>query len=255
MTEPREDRITAEGVHKAFGDNEVLKGVSFTVPRGTSTAIIGPSGSGKTTLLRALNALDKPDAGVIRVGGADGVEVDFSKPVSNDQLRKYRAQSGFVFQSHNLFPHKSVLQNVTEGPLIVQKRPREEVLAEATELLGQVGLADQRDKYPYQLSGGQQQRVAIARALAMEPAVLLCDEITSALDPELVGEVLRVVESLAVDGMTLLMVTHEMSFARKVSDRVVFMHAGRIHEIGPPQQIFGAPQSAELRQFLSALDG
>src|SRR6188768_3116691 len=164
MTEPREDRILAEGVHKAFGENEVLKGVSFSVAQGSATTIIGPSGSGKTTLLRALNALDVPDAGVIRVGSQeDGVEIDFSKPVAKDQLRQYRAQSGFVFQSHNLFPHKTVLQNVTEGPLIAQKRPRDEVEAEAVELLAQVGLADKRDQYPFQLSGGQQQRVGIAR--------------------------------------------------------------------------------------------
>ena len=146
MTEPHEDRIVAEGVHKAFGENEVLKGVSFSVAQGSATAIIGPSGSGKTTLLRALNALDVPDAGVIRVGD---VEIDFSKPVSKDQLRRYRAQSGFVFQSHNLFPHKTVLQNVTEGPIVVQKQPKEQAEAEAVELLEQVGLAEKRDQYPY----------------------------------------------------------------------------------------------------------
>ena len=166
MTEPREDRILAEGVHKAFGENEVLKGVSFSVAQGSATAIIGPSGSGKTTLLRALNALDVPDAGVIRVGD---VEIDFSKPVSKDQLRRYRAQSGFVFQSHNLFPHKTVLQNVTEGPIVVQKQPHEQAEADAVELLEQVGLAEKRDQYPFQLSGGQQQRVGIARALALKP--------------------------------------------------------------------------------------
>lgn len=185
-----ENRIEAQDVRKAFGDNEVLKGVSFTVPRGSATTIIGPSGSGKTTLLRALNALDVPDAGVIKVGE---VELDFSKPVTKDQLRRYRAQSGFVFQAHNLFPHKTVLQNITEGPLVVQKRPRDEVESEATELLSQVGLADKRDQYPFQLSGGQQQRVGIARALALKPKVVLFDEPTSALDPELVGEVLSVI--------------------------------------------------------------
>ncbi|MBW8712057.1 MAG: amino acid ABC transporter ATP-binding protein, partial [Mycobacterium sp.] len=149
MTEPRQDRIVAEGVHKAFGDNEVLKGVSFTVPQGSATTIIGPSGSGKTTLLRALNALDVPDAGVIRVGE---VELDFSKLASKDQLRRYRAQSGFVFQSHNLFPHRTVLQNITEGPIVAQKRPKEEAETEALDLLNQVGLAEKRDHYPYQLS-------------------------------------------------------------------------------------------------------
>jgi len=197
MTEPREDRIVAEGVHKAFGENEVLKGVSFTVAQGSATTVIGPSGSGKTTLLRALNALDVADAGVIRVGE---VEVDFSKPVSKDQLRRYRAQSGFVFQSHNLFPHKTVLQNVTEGPIVVQKRPKEKAETEALELLQQVGLAEKRDQYPFQLSGGQQQRVGIARALALKPKVVLFDEPTSALDPELVGEVLSVIKDLALEG-------------------------------------------------------
>src|ERR1700755_612385 len=161
MTEPREDRIVAEGVHKAFGENEVLKGVSFSVAQGSATAIIGPSGSGKTTLLRALNALDVPDAGVIRVGEG---EIAFSKPVGKDELRRYRAQSGFVFQSHNLFPHKTVLQNVTEGPIVAQKRPKEEAQSEALELLEQVGLAEKRDQYPFQLSGGQQQRGRPARA-------------------------------------------------------------------------------------------
>ena len=215
MTEPHEDRIVAEGVHKAFGENEVLKGVSFSVAQGSATAIIGPSGSGKTTLLRALNALDVPDAGVIRVGE---VEIDFSKPVGKDELRRYRAQSGFVFQSHNLFPHKTVLQNVTEGPIVVQKQPKEQAEADAVELLEQVGLAEKRDQYPFQLSGGQQQRVGIARALALKPKVVLFDEPTSALDPELVGEVLSVIKDLAVEGWTLVVVTHEIQFARQVSD-------------------------------------
>ena len=253
MTEPREDRITAEGVHKAFGDNEVLKGVSFSVPRGTSTTIIGPSGSGKTTLLRALNALDKPDAGVIRVGGEDGVEVDFSKPVSNDQLRRYRAQSGFVFQSHNLFPHKTVLQNVTEGPVNVQKRPKDEAEADAVELLEQVGLAEKRDQYPFQLSGGQQQRVGIARALALKPKVVLFDEPTSALDPELVGEVLSVIKDLAVEGWTLVIVTHEIQFAKQVSDQVLFTDQGVILEKGPPAEVIGDPKEERTRQFLDRI--
>ena len=231
MTEPREDRILAEGVHKAFGENEVLKGVSFSVAQGSATAIIGPSGSGKTTLLRALNALDVPDAGVIRVGD---VEIDFSKPVSKDQLRRYRAQSGFVFQSHNLFPHKTVLQNVTEGPIVVQKQPHEQAEADAVELLEQVGLAEKRDQYPFQLSGGQQQRVGIARALALKPKVVLFDEPTSALDPELVGEVLSVIKDLAVEGWTLVVVTHEIQFARQVSDQVLFTDGGVILEKAQP---------------------
>jgi L-cystine transport system ATP-binding protein len=250
MTEPREDRIVAEGVHKAFGENEVLKGVSFSVVQGTATAIIGPSGSGKTTLLRALNALDVADAGVIRVGE---VEVDFSKPVSKDQLRRYRAQSGFVFQGHNLFPHKTVLQNVTEGPIVVQKRPKEEAETEALELLQQVGLADKRDQYPFQLSGGQQQRVGIARALALKPKVVLFDEPTSALDPELVGEVLSVIRDLAVEGWTLVIVTHEIQFAKQVSDQVLFTDQGVILEKGPPAEVIGNPKEERTRQFLDRI--
>jgi cystine transport system ATP-binding protein len=253
MTEPRENRIVAEGVEKAFGDNKVLKGVSFTVPRGTATAIIGPSGSGKTTLLRALNALDVPDAGVIRVGGDDGVEIDFSKPVAKDQLRRYRAQSGFVFQSHNLFPHKTVLQNIIEGPVIVAKRPKDEAVAEAVELLGQVGLAEKRDQYPFQLSGGQQQRVGIARALALKPKVVLFDEPTSSLDPELVGEVLSVIRDLAVEGWTLVIVTHEIQFARQVSDQVLFTDQGVILEKGPPAEVIGDPKEERTRQFLDRI--
>jgi len=248
-----ENRVTAEGVHKSFGDNEVLKGVSFNVPQGSATAIIGPSGSGKTTLLRALNALDVPDAGVIRVGGDDGVEMDFSKPVSKDQLRRYRAQSGFVFQSHNLFPHKTVLQNVTEGPIVVQKQPKEQADADAVELLEQVGLAEKRDQYPFQLSGGQQQRVGIARALALKPKVVLFDEPTSALDPELVGEVLSVIKDLAVEGWTLVVVTHEIQFARQVSDQVLFTDRGVILEKGPPAEVIGNPKEERTRQFLDRI--
>lgn len=250
MTTEREDRIVATDVHKAFGDYQVLKGISFTVPRGSATTVIGPSGSGKTTLLRTLNALDVADSGVIRVGDT---EVDFAKPVPKDQLRRYRAQSGFVFQSHNLFPHMTVLQNVTEGPLVVQKRPREEVLAEATELLRQVGLADQQDKFPYQLSGGQQQRVGIARALALKPKVVLFDEPTSALDPELVGEVLAVIRDLAIEGWTLVIVTHEIQFARQVSDQVLFTDRGVILEQGPPAAVIGDPKEERTRQFLQRI--
>ncbi len=247
MTNPTEDRVVAEGVEKAFGDNKVLEGVSFKVPRGTATTIIGPSGSGKTTLLRALNALDVPDAGVIRVGE---VELDFSKPVAKDQLRKYRAQSGFVFQSHNLFPHKTVLENIIEGPTQVQKRPKDEAVTEAVELLTQVGLAEKRDQYPFQLSGGQQQRVGIARALALKPKVVLFDEPTSALDPELVGEVLSVIRDLAVEGWTLVIVTHEIQFAKQVSDQVVFTDRGVILEKGPPAEVIGNPKEERTRQFL-----
>ena len=242
--------VSAHDINKAFGEHKVLTGVSFDVAKGSVTTIIGPSGSGKTTLLRALNALDVPDAGVIRVGD---VELDFTKPVTKDELRRYRAQSGFVFQSHNLFPHKTVLQNVTEGPVVVQKRPREEAEAEALQLLTQVGLAEKRDQYPYQLSGGQQQRVGIARALALKPKVVLFDEPTSALDPELVGEVLSVIRDLAVDGWTLVIVTHEIQFAKQVSDQVLFTDGGVVLEKGPPGEVLGNPTQDRTRQFLQRI--
>jgi L-cystine transport system ATP-binding protein len=245
-----ENRVSARGVEKAFGDNKVLQGVSFDVAQGSVTTIIGPSGSGKTTLLRALNALDTPDAGVIRVGE---VEIDFTKPVTKEELRRYRAQSGFVFQSHNLFPHKTVLQNITEGPVVVQKRPKAEAEADALELLRQVGLAEKRDQYPYQLSGGQQQRVGIARALALRPKVVLFDEPTSALDPELVGEVLSVIKDLAVEGWTLVVVTHEIQFARQVSNQVLFTDRGVILEKGTPDEVFGNPREERTRQFLQRI--
>jgi cystine transport system ATP-binding protein len=242
------DLIVADGVRKAFGDNEVLKGVSFTVPSGSATTVIGPSGSGKTTLLRSLNALDIPDAGTVCIGD---VTVDFGAPVSKDVLKSYRAQSAMVFQSHNLFPHRTVLQNVSEGPIAVQKRPAQEATAEALELLDRVGLADKRDEYPFQLSGGQQQRVGIARALALRPKLVLFDEPTSALDPELVGEVLAVIRELAIEGWTLVIVTHEIQFARKVSDQVLFIDEGVVLEQGPPSEVIEAPSHQRTRQFLN----
>ncbi len=247
---PRDDveyRVVAHGVEKAFGDNKVLKGVSFKVERGTATAIIGPSGSGKTTLLRTLNALDRADAGVIRV---DDVEIDFATPTPKPEIRRFQSRSGFVFQGHNLFPHKTVLENIIEGPVIVQKRPKDEVIAEAVELLDRVGLSTKRDQYPYQLSGGQQQRVGIARALALKPKLVLFDEPTSALDPELVGEVLSVIKDLAVEGWTLVIVTHEIQFARQVSNQVLFTDGGVILEQGSPDEVLGNPKQARTRQFL-----
>jgi cystine transport system ATP-binding protein len=251
MTEDVTDyRVQADGIEKAFGDNKVLRGVSFSVARGTATTIIGPSGSGKTTLLRTLAALDLPDAGVIQVGDE---RIDFAEPATKDQLRRYRAQSGFVFQGHNLFPHKTVLQNVTEGPVIVQKRPRDEAQAEALALLDKVGLADKRDQYPFQLSGGQQQRVGIARALALKPKVVLFDEPTSALDPELVGEVLSVIKGLAVEGWTLVIVTHEIQFAKQVSDQVLFTDRGVILEQGPPAEVIDNPREDRTKQFLDRI--
>jgi polar amino acid transport system ATP-binding protein len=238
-------RITA--LRKAYGTNEVLKGIDLEVARGEVIAIIGKSGSGKSTLLRCINGLEQFQEGALTVDG---------KPLLHDSamaMRELRQRVGMIFQGFNLFPHLSVGRNVMLAPTLVKKRSSAEAAQQARKLLERVGLEQKFEAMPDQLSGGQQQRVAIARALAMEPAVLLCDEITSALDPELVGEVLRVVESLAEEGMTLLMVTHEMSFARKVSDRVIFMHQGRVHEMGPPQQLFGDPRTPELKQFLSSL--
>jgi polar amino acid transport system ATP-binding protein len=239
--------VEIKGLRKRFGANEVLKGIDLSVRRGEVIAIIGKSGSGKSTLLRCINGLEVFNEGTLSVDGNPLVHGDAKA------MRILRQHVGMIFQSFNLFPHLSVGRNVMRAPTLVKKKHADSAIEQARKLLARVGLAEKFDAQPDQLSGGQQQRVAIARALAMEPAVLLCDEITSALDPELVGEVLRVVESLADDGMTLLMVSHEMSFARKVSDRLVFMHAGRIHEAGPPEQLFGDPQTAELKQFLGTI--
>ena len=235
-------------LRKSFGSNEVLKGIDLQVKAGEVIAIIGKSGSGKSTLLRCINGLEVFQSGTLTVDG---------KPLLHGNaiaMRALRQRVGMIFQSFNLFPHLTVGKNVMLAPKLVKQQGIEAGEAQARKLLARVGLAEKYDAYPDQLSGGQQQRVAIARALAMEPAVLLCDEITSALDPELVGEVLRVVESLADEGMTLLMVTHEMSFARKVSDRVIFMHQGRVHEMGPPGELFASPKTPELQQFLSSLN-
>ena len=239
--------ITIQGLRKSFGDNEVLKGIDLDVRPGEVIAIIGKSGSGKSTLLRCINGLETFQQGALQVNGQALV---YDNPQA---MRALRQQVGMIFQSFNLFPHLSVGQNIMLAPGLVKKSPEPQRRVMTEKLLARVGLAEKFDAFPDQLSGGQQQRVAIARALAMEPGILLCDEITSALDPELVGEVLAVVESLARDGMTLLMVTHEMNFARKVSHRVIFMHQGRVHEQGPPEQLFTQPHSAELKQFLSSL--
>ena len=239
--------VKIDALRKSFGANEVLKGIDMQVQRGEVIAIIGKSGSGKSTLLRCINGLEVFQQGSLLV---DGLPL---KHGDAKAMRALRQHVGMIFQNFNLFPHLTVGRNVMLAPTLVKQTDATAAAALAKKLLDRVGLAEKFDAWPDQLSGGQQQRVAIARALAMEPSVMLCDEITSALDPELVGEVLRVVETLAEEGMTLLMVTHEMNFARKVADRVVFMHAGRIHEMGPPNELFANPQTAELKQFLSAL--
>jgi ABC-type polar amino acid transport system ATPase subunit len=246
--------IQVRGLRKSFGKIEVLRGVSFDVKRGEVLAIIGPSGSGKSTLLRCLNFLEEYEAGEVRfdntlVGYREGL-AGRRKLDSERNTRRIRARLGMVFQSFNLFPHKTVLENVIEGPVVVKGRPRAEVEAEARVLIGRVGLTDKLDTYPTKLSGGQQQRAAIARALAMQPAAMLFDEPTSALDPELVGEVLDVMQSLAAEGMTMVVVTHEMGFARRVADRVMMMDAGEIVELAPPAQIFGKPESPRTAEFL-----
>jgi polar amino acid transport system ATP-binding protein len=235
--------IAIDNVKKSYGANQVLKGIRLDVEAGEVIAIIGKSGSGKSTLLRCINGLESIDEGAISVAGA-------YLGKSELELRTLRLKVGMIFQGFNLFPHLSVGRNVMISPMIVKGMPEQEARAIAKKNLERVGLGEKFDSFPEQLSGGQQQRVAIARALSMQPQALLCDEITSALDPELVNEVLTVVRGLADDGMTLMMVTHEMRFAREVCDRVVFMHQGKVHEIGPPEAIFSDPQTPELQQFL-----
>lgn len=242
-----EPLLAIQGLRKSFADNEVLKGIDLQVQAGEVVAIIGKSGSGKSTLLRCINGLETFQAGSLTVDRQELLHYDANA------MRALRQKVGMIFQSFNLFPHLKVGQNIMLAPGLVKQQEKSVAESKARQLLDRVGLAEKFDAWPDQLSGGQQQRVAIARALAMEPQILLCDEITSALDPELVGEVLLVVESLAEEGMTLLMVTHEMNFARKVADRVIFMHQGRVHEMGTPEKVFGNPQTTELMQFLSAM--
>jgi octopine/nopaline transport system ATP-binding protein len=246
--------VAIRDLHKSFGPLEVLKGISLQAREGDVISILGASGSGKSTMLRCINLLEVPDSGEIRIGGEairlrhgrHGVE-----PADRAQVDRLRARVAMVFQSFNLWSHMTVLENVIEAPVHVQKRPKAECLAEAEALLAKVGIADKRHQYPAHLSGGQQQRAAIARALAMHPSVMLFDEPTSALDPELVGEVLRVMRALAEEGRTMLVVTHEMGFARDVSNRVVFLHKGNVEEEGPPAEMFRAPRSERFRQFIA----
>ena len=262
MSEPQDERrdeprpeaepgerplLEVTNLAKAFDGVEVLRDVDFAVQPGSVTVLIGPSGSGKTTVLRCLNALETGDAGTVRIGD---VSVDYGARPGKRGLGRLRSQSAMVFQAHNLFPHLSVLRNVTEGPIVVQGRPRAEAEAEAHELLDSVGLGRKAEQHPYQLSGGQQQRVGIARALALHPQLLLFDEPTSALDPELVGEVLGVMKDLAVQGRTMVVVTHEMRFAQSVSDQVLFMDGGVIVERGEPEAVLTDPREARTRTFL-----
>jgi len=243
--------LAVSGLRKAFGEHTVLRSIDLEVGRGEVVALVGPSGSGKTTVLRCLNSLEVPDGGRITVG--DDLTVDFDAGVDKRALRSLRDRSAMVFQHYNLFPHMTVLENVIEGPVQVQRRPRVEAVADAERLLARVGLADRRDSYPFQLSGGQQQRVGIVRALAMRPEVLLFDEPTSALDPELVGDVLAVIKELSDEGWTMVIVTHELGFAREVADQVVFMDGGVVVERGTPDAVLGAPQQERTQQFVRRL--
>ncbi|MDG9883708.1 amino acid ABC transporter ATP-binding protein [Pseudomonas putida CSV86] len=238
--------VRVSALHKYYGDNHVLKGVDLSIEQGEVVAIIGRSGSGKSTLLRTLNGLESINDGVIEV---DGEYLDAARA----DLRSLRQKVGMIFQQFNLFPHLSIGENVMLAPQLVKKTPKAEARELAQRMLDRVGLGNRFDAFPDQLSGGQQQRVAIARALAMSPKVLLCDEITSALDPELVNEVLAVVRELAREGMTLVMVTHEMRFAREVGDKLVFMHQGKVHEMGDPKVLFDAPQTPELANFIGSV--
>lgn len=248
--------LELKDIHKSYGNLEVLKGVSLTANDGDVISILGSSGSGKSTLLRCINLLENPSQGEIVVGeetlqltpGKDGNLV----AANRKQLEKMRSRIGFVFQSFNLWPHKTILENIIEAPVYVLKQPRDQAIARAEELLEKVGLADKRNAYPDNLSGGQKQRIAIARTLAMDPQVLLFDEPTSALDPELVNEVLAVMRELADEGRTMLIVTHEMRFARDVSSQVVFLHEGQIEEMGPPEQMFNNPKSKRVQDFMAS---
>lgn len=248
---PTEPLLSASGIRKSFGDNEVLRSIDLSVAQGQVLALIGPSGSGKTTVLRCLNGLETPDAGTVAFAG--GPSVAFGPKTTRAQAQALRTRSAMVFQGYNLFPHMTVIQNVIEGPVQVQRRPKAEAVADAEALLERVGLAEKRDQYPHQLSGGQQQRVGIVRALALKPSLLLFDEPTSALDPELVGDVLTVIKELAEEGWTMVMVTHELAFAREVADEVVFMDGGVVVERGHPDRVLRDPAQERTRQFVHRL--
>lgn len=246
--------LSVRDIHKTFGENEVLKGVSFDAHSGDVVSIIGSSGSGKSTLLRCINYLEKPDSGKIILAG-EAIETRDDKdgrqsPRDKKQLMRIRSRLGMVFQNFNLWDHRTVIDNIIEGPIHVLKHSRKQAVEQAEALMQKVGIIEKRDQYPLQLSGGQQQRVAIARALAMQPTVMLFDEPTSALDPELVSEVVEVIRKLAQEKRTMVMVTHEMSLAREISSHLIFLDQGRIEEQGPPDQIMDNPKSDRLRQFI-----
>lgn len=249
--------LEMKNIKKHFGDNEVLKDISFSVDSGEVISVIGPSGSGKSTVLRCATFLEKIDSGEISYMGKQAAHTDGQGNVvyvPQKELRGFHACFGLVFQHFNLFPHYTVMENLTDAPLVVQHRDRAEAVNSARELLQKMGIADKEDAYPYQLSGGQQQRVAIARALAMKPAILFFDEPTSALDPELTGEVLKVIRQLAEEKMTMVVVTHEMAFAKAVSNRVLFMDGGVIVEQGSPEEIFDDPKEERTKQFLRVFE-
>ena len=248
--------VAVEGLTKHFGPLEVLKGVTLTAHDGEVIAIVGSSGSGKSTLLRCINMLEVPDSGTVAIAG-EPIQLKARRgggrePADPSQIDRLRQKLGMVFQSFNLWSHLTVLENVIEAPVHVQGRTKAEATEEAEALLVKVGLADKRNHYPSQISGGQAQRAAIARALAMRPQLMLFDEPTSSLDPELVGDVLRVIRTLAEEGRAMMLVTHEMAFAREVANRVIFLHQGKVEEEGPPAQVFGAPRSERCRQFISS---
>ncbi|MEH7222794.1 amino acid ABC transporter ATP-binding protein [Bacillus sp. JJ1566] len=243
--------LTVKGLAKSFGENEVLKNIEISVGKGEVVSIIGPSGSGKTTMLRCFNGLEQPDKGIFQF--EDGFSLNFSEKMSKQDRTRLSRKSGMVFQSYNLFPHKTALQNVMEGPVIVQKRHKTEARTEAEELLEKVGLKEKMNLFPHQLSGGQQQRVGIARALALKPELILFDEPTSALDPELIGEVLKVMKDLATENWTMIIVTHEIQFAGEVSDKVLFMDGGYIIEQGTPDEVLKKPKEERTKQFLQRI--
>ena len=253
-TGPRPEAIRIDGLKKSFGTLEVLKGVSLRACEGDVVAIIGGSGSGKSTMLRCINFLETPSGGRIVIGGEEVAMRPDGSPANRRQIEKLRQHLGMVFQSFNLWSHKTVLENLIEVPVHVLKVPRAEAIERARKLLARVGLAEKADVYPAFMSGGQQQRAAIARALAIEPRAMLFDEPTSALDPELVGEVLNVIRGLAAEGRTMILVTHEMKFAREVASHVIYLYNGQIEEEGPPDQVFGAPKSDRLKQFLKSVN-